>query len=270
MAHVKTQKVEASNPKVETLPSVTSIKGTDSKMQCRGFQFEIGKTYSIDGNIKACESGFHACPVDHHPLSAFEFYAPAGNRFFECTQDGQRDPQNTKLASASITLNVELPIGDLVARCWDYVWSRAVKSDESHATGIQGAASATGIQGAASATGYQGAASATGARGAASATGYQGAASATGARGAASATGDRGAASATGYQGAASATGYQGAAFASGYEGKVKGSIGNPICAVERDEQLAAISVASGIVGNDGIKANIWYWCKNGKLVEVS
>jgi hypothetical protein len=50
---------------------VASIKGFDQKLQCQGFQFEIGKTYTVTGNIKACKKGFHACPIDDHPLSVF-------------------------------------------------------------------------------------------------------------------------------------------------------------------------------------------------------
>jgi hypothetical protein len=262
---------------VEPAPeAITSIKGFDQNLQCRGYQFEIGKTFTHEGVIKACEGGFHACTVDAHPLSVFGYYAPAGSRFCEVTQGGEtHSDDGIKIASATITIGIELSIGELVKRAWDYVWSRATLSGESHATGDLGAASATGTQGAASATGTQGAASATGDLGAASATGTRGAASATGTRGAASATGYQGAASATGDLGAASATGYQGAASATGtrgaavssYEGKVLGADGNALFAIERDANLDIVSVACGIVGRDGVLPNVWYVARGGKLV---
>ncbi len=239
----------------ETVKTVTSIKGFNSDMTCRGFQFEVGKTFEIGGKIEACKNGFHACPVEHHPLNVFDFYAPAGNRFWLVEQSGEQDADNTKLASAKITLNIELSLGDLVKRAWDYVWSRATLAPGSQATGYRGAASATGDRGAAAATGYLGAASATGFQGAASASGELGAASATGYRGAASATGELGAASATGYQGAASATGNQGAASATGYQGAASAT-GNQGAASATGELGAAsatgehsVAMASGFGG---------------------
>ncbi len=219
--------------KPTTADQVTkSIKGFNQDLTCRGFQYEIGKTYTHNGGVEQCLSGFHACPVEHHPLSVFEFYAPAGSRFFEVTQGGKTSNGGTKLASATITIDFEITIGELVKRAWDYVWSRATKSDEAHVTVDNGAASATGDQGAASATG------------------------------------DLGAASVTGYQGAASATGTRGAAISS-YVGKVMGADGNALFAIERDDNLDIASVASGIVGRDGIKANVWYVCRASQLVEA-
>ena len=165
------------------------------------------------------------------------------------------------------------------------------------AAGYQGAASAAGYQGAASATGYQGAASATGCRGAASATGYQGAASATGGRGAASATGDQGAASATGCRGAASATGYQGAAsatgdqgaasatgcrgaasatgkasvaIATGWKGRAQAAKGCAIALVFRDDDGNIVHIRASKVGENGIKAGVWYTLDaNGEFLEI-
>jgi hypothetical protein len=215
----------------ETSGAVTAYKGFDKNLVCnpdgKPFQYEIGKTYEHKGNVVRCaEGGFHAC---EHPLNVFSYYPPATSRYCEVQMSGQiaRDGSDTKIASARITIGVEVHLHELIQRAVKWVFDRSKPEGPSatgrygaaSATGYQGAASATGDQGAASATGYQGAASATGRYGAASATGYQGAASATGDQGAASATGRYGAASATGGYGAASATGDHGAASATGRYG---------------------------------------------------
>ena len=248
-----------------------TYKGFDSNLQCRGFQYEIGKEYEEE-KAEACKCGFHACEM---PLDVFNHYPPAGSRFCEVEQSGEmsRCGSDSKVASTKIKIGAEIGIPGLVKAQVEWVkeqigFDDAVKkaneSPDEHATGYQGAASATGDQGAASATGYQGAASATGNRGAASATGN---------RGAASATGDQGAASATGNQGAASATGRGGIAVASGYEGKVMGALGCAIVCCERGdwdgETYPLLAVVSAIVDGEVIKADTWYTVKDGKFVEV-
>jgi hypothetical protein len=61
--------------------------------------------------------------------------------------------------------------------------------------------------------------------------------------------------------------------MASGVDGKVMGAVGCAIFAVERGawngETYPIISVASSIVDGKTIKANTWYRCKDGRLVEV-
>ena len=148
--------------KSERTDVITSIKGFDSNLRCRGYQFEIGKTYTVEGKIKACENGFHACPVEEHPLSVFDYYPPAGARYCEVEQSGESDRDGVKLASASITIKAEISIGDLIARAIKYVFDRAKPEEGASATGDRGAASATGDYGAASATGNYGAAMAAG------------------------------------------------------------------------------------------------------------
>ena len=36
-------------------------KFMESDMTCLGFQYEVGKEYSLEGELRICESGFHFC-----------------------------------------------------------------------------------------------------------------------------------------------------------------------------------------------------------------
>jgi len=264
-----------------------AYKGFDANLQCRGFQFEVGKTYTHEGEVKACKYGFHA--VDGHPLSVFNYYPPAGSRFCIVEIDGKqsRDGKGDKVAAEILTVTREIGLHDLATEAVKWVMERAkpegpvaVKDNgaatasgyqgAASASGDHGAASASGDHGAATASGYQGAATASGYQGAASASGYHGAATASGYHGAASASGYHGAATASGYQGAASASGYHGAASASGYLSKVKGTVGNALFSVERETWDGPIvSVACGVVGMDGIEPDVWYRAVAGKMVKA-
>ena len=228
--------------KTEAVETVVSIKGFDLNWQCRGFQYEIGKTYEMDGPIDACERGFHA--IEGYPLEVFDYYPPSTSRYAEVLQSGDlaRHSDDSKLASAKIAISAEIHLHDLIQRAVKWVFDRAKPEGEgSQATGDRGAASATGRQGAASATGEQGAASATGEQGAASATGWQGAASA------------------TGWLGAASATGAQGAAMSCGFYGRARGADGNALFLTRRADDGMITHVWAGIVGRDGVQADTWY-----------
>ena len=280
-------------------------KATDKDMKCRGFQYTLGKTAEVDGDIELCERGLHACEM---PLDVLGYYVPGdGSRYFEAELDevSNKKSDDTKRVGKKLTLSAEIGIPGLVKAQVEYVkaqcdFDNAIKKADAekknHATGERGAASATGDSGAASATGDSGAASATGERGAASATGWSGAASATGwsgaasatgesgaasatgRRGAASATGVRGAASATGWSGAASATGWRGAASATGkycvamttgFFGHVMGDIGNAIVCVERRDNGEVAAILAGIVDGKTLKPGVWYTVKNGRWMEV-
>ena len=229
-------------------------KGTDKDMRCKGLQYEIGKAVTVDGDVKLCERGLHACEM---PLDVLNYYPPATSRYFESELEGVTDEKqgDTKRVGNRLTLKAELSIAGLVKAQIEYVKERATPENTEKSTGYQGAASATGDRGAASATGD---------RGAASATGDQGAASATGNRGAASATGDRG---------AASATGQACVALSAGIGGKVMGSLGNAIVCVERGDwdgnTYPIKAILSAVVDGGIIKPDVWYTVKNGKWVKA-
>ena len=90
-------------------------------------------------------------------------------------------------------------------------------------------------------------------------------------RGAASSTGDYGAASSMGYQGAASSTGKHAVAMASGYEGRAMAGETGAIFLVRRGDSYAITHVFASKVGENGIRAGVWYSLgADGKPVEVA
>jgi hypothetical protein len=262
-------------------PTVEAIKGFEHNLTCRGFQFEIGKEYSVSGAIKPCVNGFHACPVDSvDPLSVFQFYAPGTSRYCLVDQGGEIVPHDEdKAASSTVFIRKEISVAEIIDRAVQYRLARAKKAKGSTNSGYSGAATNSGDYGAASNSGTRGAASNSGYSGAATNSGYSGAASNSGTRGAASNSGTRGAASNSGYSGAATNSGTRGAASNSGtrgaamshaYSGKVmcEGD-GQALYCTEFADDGSIASVACGITGRDGITKGTWYVCKDGKLVEA-
>lgn len=43
-------------------------------MKCRGFKYEVGKTYTHDGELILCESGFHFCQRPQDILEYYDFW----------------------------------------------------------------------------------------------------------------------------------------------------------------------------------------------------
>ncbi|TMN18493.1 hypothetical protein [Pseudoxanthomonas sp. X-1] len=163
--------------KAEPQEVFIGYKGFDKDLACHPdggerVQYKVGETLELEGDIKACKRGFHAC---EYPLDVFNYYPPAGSRFALVEQSGQisRHEQDSKVASSKIKVSAEIGLPGIIKAAIEYTFSRAKPEGET-ATGDRGAASATGDRGAASATGYRGAASATGDQGAAMACGYEG------------------------------------------------------------------------------------------------
>ncbi|WP_447315891.1 hypothetical protein ACNHI6_06675 [Klebsiella michiganensis] len=257
---------------------ITTYKGFKQDLTCRGFQFELGKTFEHKGKVEACSSGFHSC---EYPLDCFSYYPPAESRYAEAVADGQiskEDGGDSKIASATITIKAEISVHQLVTRAIEWIWNRVDKSLEQTNTGNRSAASNTGDYSAASNTGNRSAASNTGYQSAASNTGDYSAASNTGDYSAASNTGCQSAASNTGYQSAASNTGYQSAAEVSGshsvaaafgIESKARASVNSAIVLCYRNDEGELIHIRASKVGENGIKPDTWYTLNaDGQFVE--
>ena len=92
---------------------ITSYKGFDKNMECRGFKYEVGKEYEMDGEIKCCNRGFHACKS---PIEVWDYYDMLNSRFAEVEQSGKIDEEekSTKICSSRIKIKAELKLADII------------------------------------------------------------------------------------------------------------------------------------------------------------
>ena len=209
-----------------------AYKGFDKDLRCRGFQYEVGKTYECD-TADLCSSGFHAC---ENPLDVYGYYPPgAGSRYCLVELDGVSDQtdRDTKRVGTKITIKAELGIPGLLKAHIEWVKSKiekAVKAGESEAVAVGDKESASaGESGSASAGNYGSAVS-------------------------------RG----------SSSVDQNGCAIARGNNVRVKGGIGSILVLVEEKIDSYDISAWKAFeVDGEKIKADTWYCLKDGEITEV-
>ena len=222
-----------------------AYKAFNDDMTCRGFQYEVGKSYDTD-KAELCASGFHTCD---YPLDLFSYYPPS-SRFAEVEIEDSTEPEkgaDTKRASKHIEIKAEIGLPGLVKAAVDFIfekvdWKNAKESNNK-------------------------------ARSAATNTGDMSAATNTGDMSAATNTGYMSAATNTGYMSAATVEGRDSIAMATGIEGKAKGALGCYIVLAEwrkdKEYNWHLKTVKSAKVDGKKIKANTFYMLKDGKFVEV-
>ena len=126
-----------------------AYKGFDKNMQCRGFQFEEGKTYHKD-EAELCKRGFHAC---ENPLDVFGYYTPGKNSIYREVElediSEERNSDDTKVCAKTIKIGAKLDGAGLCKAHFEYVSARCnpangrVAGDkESAAAGNNGSAAA--------------------------------------------------------------------------------------------------------------------------------
>ena len=222
---------------------IIAYKGFDKNLKCRDYQYEIGKTFEHKGKVEVCESGFHAC---EYPLDVFSYYPPSSSRFAIVKMHGEtsKDSDDTKIASAKITIETEIKLPEMINRAVDWIKNKINWSDDNTSnTGYQSAATNTGNQSAATNTGDWSAATN---------------------------TGNQSAATNTGNQSAAEVSGHGSIAITIGRNSKSKADNGGAIVCVYRDSNGDLIHIKASKVGENGIKANTWYTLDaDGEFVEV-
>ena len=236
---------------------IIAYKGFNQDWTCRGYQYEVGKTYVHKGDVKA----YSAC---EYPLDVLSYYGPAVSKFAVVKMSGEtsKDSDDTKIASAKITIETEINLPEMVKKAVEWIkgkvdWDAAKVSN----TGDLSVAINTGYRSAATNTGDWSVATNTSSRSAATNTGY---------RSVATNTGDWSAATNTGNRSVAEVSGKQSIAIALGWQSKAKASIDGAIVCVYRNDDGELIHIKASKVGENNIKADTWYTLDDfGEFIEV-
>jgi hypothetical protein len=229
------------------------FKGFNKDLVCNPtgnnpFQYEIGKTYEIDGTPVRCTSkGFHFC---ENPLDVFSYYPPTNNRYCEVEGDGQIDKGNgedSKVACSKLKIGLEIGLRGIIDAGVKFIFEKTKASKETIST--------------------------TGDRANAATTGYSANAATTGDSANAATTGDRANAATTGDSANAEVKGTESIAAAIGINSTAKGALGCWIVLAEwyQDEEnykWHIKTVKSAKVDGKKIKADTWYKLNDGKFTE--
>lgn len=95
--------------------SVIGYKGFDSKLRGMGMQFEVGKTFEVDGDPKTVRNGMHFCT---EPFGVFDYYPRrCGNRYCVVEALGQistDDSLNTRASTNKMRIIKEISEDEMV------------------------------------------------------------------------------------------------------------------------------------------------------------
>ena len=117
--------------------AITAFKAFNEDFTCRSFQYEVGKSYHMDGEIVICKRGFHACK---NPLDIFEYYPIFNSKIAIVKLWGVVDLQlgvdnpnidvyNGKLCASDIYIEKELNYTDLIQYFMNFAKTQGCESD---------------------------------------------------------------------------------------------------------------------------------------------
>ena len=241
---------------------IISYKGFDENMQCRGFQYEVGKEYKMGGNIKCCERGFHAC---ESPMEVWDYYDMLTSRFAKVEQSGkiEKEEDSTKVCSSRIKIKAELKLVDIINIGVE--WLKDITSpykvkadgvlndngDRRRQIGSSGNYAQIGSSGNSAQIGSSGDSAKIGSSGYSAQIGS------------------------SGYSAQIDSTGEDSVIMCAGNSSIAKAKVGSWITLAEwkwSDEKKrdVPVCVKTEYVDGENIKADTWYQLKNGKFVEVN
>ena len=246
---------------------IIAYKAMDKNMQCRGKQYEIGKTYHED-KADCCHTGMHAC---ENPLDVLHYYPLKDSpRFFEveCGGNVDKSEEDSKLACTELTVKGEVNFAGLVKATVNAVFNR-VKGKEPFSSGNYSTAGSSGDCSTAGSSGDCSTAGSSGYCSTAGSSGYCSTAGSSGRYSTAASSGNSSTAAATGDYCIAKADGKDSIAVVNGACGKACGALGCYLVLTEYDDDGHMICAKMARVDGSSIREKVYYTLKNGEFVEA-
>ena len=259
---------------------IKSYKAFNKNMQCRGFQYEVGKEYEMDGEIKCCNRGFHACKS---PMEIWDHYDMLNSRFAEVEQSGKIDEEvnSTKVCSSHIKIKAELNLADIINIGVE--WLKDITSPTKvKATGTLndngGDYAQIGSSGYSAQIGSSGYSAKIGSSGNYAQIGSSGDYAQIGSSGDSAkigSSGDSAKISSSGNYAQIDSTGEDSVIMCAGKVSKAKAKVGSWITLSEwkwndDKKRRVPLCVKTEYVDGNNIKADTWYQLQNGEFVEVT
>ena len=271
--HKKGRAMQRKTKTAKEEQTVVAWKGFDKNFQCRGHQFEVGKTYEHTGRVEACRSGFHAC---ESPMDVWGHYSfGEDNRFAKVTLGGElsRCGGDTKIAGGRITIEAEVRLPDMIRAAVDWVIAATRgkgdnPSRDSARIGSSGNSAQIGSSGNSARIGSSGDSAQIGSSGDSARIGSSGNFAQIGSSGYSARIGSSGNFARIGSSGNSArieASGKDAVVSCAGNNACVKAGEGGAICIPYHDGKRVRFAV--GYVGEDGIKPDTWYRAEAGRLV---
>ena len=215
-----------------------AYKALNADFTCRGFQYEVGRTYTHDGKISMCDAGFHAC---ENPLDVLNYYNLCDSRFAVVELSGEilkHHEGDSKLCAATLRVRAELKFPDFVKAAVQWVIDACQPKDGESSERVM---ASSGDWAQLASSGYR-------AQLASSGNGAQLASSGENAK--------------------LASSGEKGVLASSGFNTCAKGAAGTWVALAEFGDDGKCVGFATGCAGKD-FPADVWVCAKDGKLVEV-
>ena len=221
---------------------IKSYKGFDKDMKCRDFQYEVGKEYNMDGEIKCCNRGFHACKS---PLEVWDYYNILNSRFAEVEQSGKIDEEKKSTKVCSSHIKIKLKLADIINIGVE--WLKDITSPSKVKT--DGALNGNGVR-----------------KKQIGSSGYSAQIGSSGNSAKIGSSGD---------YAKIDRTGEDSVIMCAGNNSKAKAKVGSWITLAEwkwsdKKKRDVPVCVKTEYVDGENIKADTWYQLKKGKFVEVT